>query len=152
MVVVSDSTRMEGRSRLSRESVERHVSHEHPTSGTPVEVPLPRTVIFIDSSEISICSERIARGQGLERISADFSESHSLQESSSSFFIRPIPVFHTFLTHGALHGTNCGQVVLIPPNQSPSEAQSRAIPQTRRDAQNALRANALWWAEDTDQA
>jgi hypothetical protein len=36
---------MDGRSRVSRGSVERHVAQSHPIMGTPWEVPVPRKVI-----------------------------------------------------------------------------------------------------------
>ena len=43
----SVSTKMDVRSRLSRGSVLVHTGHVQPVSGTPVDVPVPRNVIFI---------------------------------------------------------------------------------------------------------
>ena len=43
----SVSTKTDVRSRLSRGSVLVHIGHVQPVSGTPVDVPVPRNVIFI---------------------------------------------------------------------------------------------------------
>ena len=43
----SVSTKTDVRSRLSRGSVLVHTGHVQPVSGTPVDVPVPRNVIFI---------------------------------------------------------------------------------------------------------
>src|SRR5574344_933291 len=48
IISCSVSTSEEQRNLLSRASAERHTSHVHPVWGTPVDVPLPRTVIFIE--------------------------------------------------------------------------------------------------------
>ena len=40
-------TRIEERVLLFLGLVERQTSHEHPTAGTPVDVPEPKTIIFI---------------------------------------------------------------------------------------------------------
>jgi len=40
------STKMDGRSRLSRGSVDRQTAQSHPIIGTPADVPLPRKVIL----------------------------------------------------------------------------------------------------------
>ncbi len=37
---------MDGRSRLSRGSVDRHTSHVQPIMGIPLDVPVPRNVIL----------------------------------------------------------------------------------------------------------
>ena len=47
MRLPSVSTKTDVRSRLSRGSVLVHIGHVQPVSGTPVDVPVPRKVIFI---------------------------------------------------------------------------------------------------------
>jgi len=44
------SISMEALSRLSRGSVERHVSQSQPIDGTPVDVPVPRSVSLMSKS------------------------------------------------------------------------------------------------------
>src|ERR1700704_4044415 len=54
MVCPLCSMMIETRSRLSRGSSERHVSHSQPIEGTPVEVPVPRKVSFIKT--VGLCT------------------------------------------------------------------------------------------------
>ena len=46
ILVVSVSTKAEQRVRLSRGSSLLHTSHWHPITGTPHEVPVPKSVSF----------------------------------------------------------------------------------------------------------
>lgn len=55
MMLVSLSViQMEGRVRLSRGSIERHVPHVHPIVGTPDDVPVPSMVIRTRRSSKSV--------------------------------------------------------------------------------------------------
>lgn len=49
IVLPACSIKIEARRRLSRGSLERHVSQSHAIDGTPVDVPVPRKVNFIKS-------------------------------------------------------------------------------------------------------
>ena len=49
-LVFSVSIKIEERKRLSRESRLEHTSQSHATIGTPCDVPVPKKVIFTDTT------------------------------------------------------------------------------------------------------